>query len=129
MRIDREVEGPRDLGNAFLRCVLIEQDSRVHRLVCQDDVLGHRHDGDQHEVLVHHSDPTLDRGLGRADLDGLTVHQDLALVGRIEAVEDAHERRLPGAVLAEERVHLAAPEVEVDVVVREDAGEALRDPA
>ncbi len=55
--------------------------------------------------------------------------EDLALVRVVEAVEDAHQRRLAGAVLPEQRVHLAGPEVEVDVVVGEDARELLRDPA
>ena len=54
---------------------------------------------------------------------------DLARVGLVEPVEDVHQRRLAGAVLAEQRVHLAARELEVDVVVRDDAGEHLRDPA
>ena len=43
--------------------------------------------------------------------------------GPVEAVEDVHQRRLAGAVLAEQRVHLAAPQVEVDAVVRDDARE------
>ena len=53
---------------------------------------------------------------------------DLALVRVVEAVQDVHQRGLAGAVLAEQRVHLAAAEIEVDVVVREDAREALGDP-
>src|SRR6185437_238646 len=44
----------------------------------------------------------------------------------VEAVEDVHQRRLAGAVLAEQRVHLARRELEVDVVVRDDAGKPLR---
>ena len=36
---------------------------------------------------------------------------------------------LPGAVLAEQRVHLARGSLEVDAVVRDDAREPLRDPA
>ena len=67
--------------------------------------------------------------LRRAERRRLAVQEDLALVGPVQAVEDVHQRRLAGAVLAEQRVHLAAAEVEVDVVVREDAGEALRDAA
>ena len=63
----------------------------------------------------------------RADLDRFPVDQDLALVRAVEAVEDVHQRGLAGAVLAEERVHLASPQVEVDVVVRDDAWETLRD--
>src|SRR5207253_11031770 len=42
------------------------------------------------------------------------------------SVEDVHQRRLPGAVLAEQRVHLAGKEVKVDAVVRDDAGEPDR---
>ena len=59
----------------------------------------------------------------------LAVEQDLAGVGRVEPVEDVHQRRLARAVLAEQRVHLAATKVEVDVVVRENAWEPLGDRA
>ncbi len=47
----------------------------------------------------------------------------------VEAREDVHERGLPGAVLAEEGVHLAHAQVEVDLVVGDHAGEALDDPS
>ena len=57
----------------------------------------------------------------------LAVELDLALVGPIEAGEDVRERRLAGAVLPEQRVHLARGRLEVDAVVRDDAREALRD--
>ena len=60
---------------------------------------------------------------------GLALDEDLALVRVVEAVEDAHQRRLARAVLAEQRVDLAGAQVEVDVVVREHARELLRDPA
>ena len=61
-------------------------------------------------------------------VDRRAVEQDPPLVGRVEPVEDVHQRRLAGAVLAEERVHFARPEVEVDVVVGEHSREPLRDP-
>ena len=54
-----------------------------------------------------------------ANVTGLPLIADLALVRVVEPVEDVHQRRLAGAVLAEQRVHLASAEVEVDVVVRE----------
>ncbi len=57
------------------------------------------------------------------------MEENLAGVGPVEPVEDVHQRRLAGAVLAEERVHFALAELEVDVVVGDDAGELLRDPA
>ena len=45
----------------------------------------------------------------------------------VHAGQDLHQRRLAGAVLAHQRVHLAGAEVEVDAVERGDAGEALAD--
>src|SRR4029079_9816571 len=44
-------------------------------------------------------------------------------------VEDVHQRGLAGAVLTEERVDLARPDLEIDVVVGDDARIALRDAA
>ena len=63
------------------------------------------------------------------NVTGLPCSEDLAGVRLVEPVEDVHQRRLAGAVLAEQRVHLAAAELEVDVVVGDDARERLRDPA
>ena len=60
-------------------------------------------------------------------VDRRPVEQDLALVGRGEPVEDVHQGRLAGAVLAEQRVDLARRHIEVDVVVGEDTRIALRD--
>jgi len=80
-------------------------------------------------VLVHHADPVLDGLQRRADADGPAVDADLALGGRVEPIEDAHQRRLAGAVLPEQRVDLSGLQVEVDRVVGDDRPEALRDPA
>ena len=80
-------------------------------------------------MLVDHADTAGD-GIGRTgDRDRGAVEQDLAGVGRREAVQDVHEGRLAGAVLAEQRVDLAWPDLEVDPVVRDDARIALGDPA
>ena len=46
----------------------------------------------------------------------------------VQAGQDADQGRLAGAVLAEQAVHLAAAEGQVDPVVREHARERLRDP-
>ena len=127
VRVDGELERLGDLLDALFGRVLVEEHLLARGLDSEHDVLGDRHHRDQHEVLVHHADPEVDRVAGRAHLDRLAVDQDLALVRPVEAVEDVHQRRLPGAVLAEQRVHLAAAQVEVDVVVRDHAGEALRD--
>ena len=126
-RIDRQAELLGQHADALLRDILGEEHA-FPRLDAEHDVLGHGHDRDQHEVLVHHPDARLDRVPRGAEDDGLAVQQDLACIGLVEPVQDVHQRRLARAVLAEQRVHLAATDVEADVVVGEDPGELLADP-
>src|SRR5262249_5604202 len=112
------------------RGVAIEQPPEAApRLGAEDDVLPDGEARHEHEVLVHHAEPVLDRVLGPRERGAPAIDQDLALVRPVEAVEDLHERRLAGAVLADEGVDLALADGEVDAVVREDAREALRDAA
>ena len=127
--VDREAVAVGQLAHAPPGGVVVEQNGVVLRLDPEHDVLGHRHHRDEHEVLMHHPDAVLDRRLGRAELDRVSVEEDLPLVGRVQPVEDVHQRRLACAVLAEQRVHLAVDEVEVHSVVGEHPGESLRDPA
>ena len=54
-------------------------------------------------------------------------HAHLAFVGGLHAVEDLHQCRLAGTVLAADRVDLAVLDGEVDVIVGDDAWKALRD--
>ena len=53
--------------------------------------------------------------------------ENLAAVGGVEAVGHAHGRRLSGAVLADDGVNGAGLDRDVDVVVGENAAEALGD--
>ena len=57
------------------------------------------------------------------------MQEDLAGIRTVEPVEDVHQRRLAGAVFAQERVHLTAPDIELDVVVGDDTRELLADAA
>ena len=97
-------------------------------LDAEHDVLGDGEDRHEHEVLVDHADAGRDRITGPVELDRLAVDQDLALVRRVEAVQDVHEGGLAGAVLAEQAEDLAGLHDEVDPLVGDDAGEALGDP-
>jgi hypothetical protein len=54
---------------------------------------------------------------GRGDLHRLAVPADLALVGPDRAVDDLHQRRLAGAVLAEDGVDLAGRDLQAHPVV------------
>jgi len=63
------------------------------------------------------------------DGDRLVVDQDLAVVGLHEPVEHVHQRGLASAVLPQQGADLAGLDHQVDVVVGDQAAEALRDAA
>ena len=107
----------------------VEQAEPPGALQPEGDILGHREDRDQHEMLVHHADPGGDRVLGRPDGHGLAVEPYLALVRLHQPVEDVHQRRLAGAVLAEQGADLAGLDGQVDVVIGHEAAEPLGDAA
>src|SRR5258708_5661384 len=69
-------------------------------LGAQHQVLQYGEGADQHEVLMDHADAVRD-GIARVlHADGAALDADFARVGVVEAVEDAHQGRLAGAVLA-----------------------------
>jgi hypothetical protein len=76
---------------------------------------------------MHHRDSGIERVAGGAELDAFPGELDLALVRTVETGEDVRERRLPRAVLTQQRVDLARGSLEVDVVIRDDSGKPLRD--
>ena len=124
---DREAEPLGELADALLRLALVDERA-LRRLSGEDDVLRHGHHRDEHEVLVHHADPRVDRLARRVDAQRFAVQPKLALVRVVEPVEDVHQRGLAGAVLSEKCVHFALAQVEVDPVVRHHSREALGDP-
>ena len=91
-------------------------------------VLEHREWLDEHEVLVHHADPGCERILRAPDDRRLAAHEDLAAVRLVVAVEDAHQGRLAGAVLAHDAVNRPGPDDERDVAVGVHRAEPLVDP-
>jgi hypothetical protein len=100
-----------------------------HGLAAHEDVLGDGAVREEVELLVDDPHPG---GLRlRGMVEGLlhAVDPDRAGVLRVHAGEDLHQRRLAGAVLADERVDLAGAQVEVDAVQDVDAEEALADAA
>ena len=63
-------------------------------------------------MLMDDGDPEILRQRRREAVDELAVEDDRAAVGRGRARGHVHQRRLAGAVLAEQRVHLARQHVE-----------------
>ena len=102
---------------------------RLLVLVAQEQVLRDRQVAHQRELLVDDDDAAFLAGLDVLEVARLAVEEDLAVVVavRIDAAEHLHQRRLAGAVLATDRMDLAAADREVDVVEREDTRELLGD--
>src|ERR1041384_103626 len=98
--IDCELELFRELPDLRARAFEIKGKT-TSGLCAEHDVLGHRHRLDQHEVLVDHADAERDCVVRRFDVARLAVDDDLAAVGGVKAVSDAHRRRLTSAILTD----------------------------
>ncbi len=124
--VDVEAVALGDLDDAC-SCGGHVEEGAVGDLVAEHHVLGHREHRDQLEVLVHHPDPERDRICRTRERHRLPAHQDLAPRRLVQAEEHVHQRALAGSVLAEQAMDLALVQGEVDVLVRDDAGELLGD--
>ncbi len=105
--------------------LLLPVDDRRRVGAADHEVLGAGQRRHQGEMLVDHADAER-AGIARiADRDLLAAEQDLALVGRIEPHDAFDERRLAGAVLAEQRMKLAGLDLHRDVAERDQRPEDL----
>ena len=102
---------------------------RAAALMADEDVLRHVEIGEEERLLVDCRDAVALRLGGAADRDRLAGQEDLAAVRLVDAGHDLDQRRLAGAVLAEERVHLAGMEGQRDGLERLGRGKALGDVA
>ena len=98
---------------------------RPGELAAGVEVVGRPQVVEQREILVDGLDPERARVGRRVDRDRRAVHLDRAAVEPVHAAQALDQRRLAGAVVAEQREHLAAAHVEVDPVERGDRAEAL----
>ena len=99
------------------------------RRAAEIDVVRDVEMGNQREFLEDHRDAEPTR-VGRRSDDGWTaLKENLAGIGGDRAAEHLHQRRLAGAVLAEQHMRLARPDRERDVAQRAHAGIALADAA
>jgi hypothetical protein len=128
VRVHLEPELRREVADADGRGPQVDGRGRA-RLRPEHDVLGHGHRLDEHEVLVHHADAEADGVVRRLDAAHVAFDEDVARVGPVEAVGDAHGGRLPRPVLADDGVDGARLDLDVDVVVRQHVAEALGDVA
>ncbi len=80
---------------------------------------------EEREVLVDGLDAQGARLRRRVDGDRAPVHLDDAVVESVDAADALDERRLARAVVAEQREDLAAMDLQVHVLQRQDRAEAL----
>ncbi len=91
----------------------------------QHQVLDHGQARHQQHMLKDGADPQIQALARRADAHGPAAHADLAGIRLLHAREHADQGGFAGAVLAEQDMNFAGKEIERDVVVGDDAGEAL----
>ena len=95
------------------------------RLVRQEDALGDAQVRDEVELLVDRRDAALERARGIARWKRLAHEKDLAARRLDRAGNALDQRRLAGAVGAEQAVHFGLENVEVDTLERLDSRKLL----
>ena len=79
------------------------------------------------EILIDDLDAKLGGVLRPVDAHRLVFEVDLALIDGMDPGDTLDQRRLAGAVVADERHHLAGADLEVDVSQSLNRAERLRD--
>ena len=126
-RIDGQSDAGDDVARVFHHAAPADQAERADRRAADEDVLRDRQGRDQAQFLVdgHDAEALGIVGVGRLELGA--VEDDASAGGRLHARQYLQERRLAGAVLAEQAEDLAAAHVERYVVERRHAGKLLGD--
>ena len=76
-------------------------------------------------MLMHHSDPRIDR-IGRGIDDHLlVVHQYFPFIRLVETIKDIHQRSFACAVLSQQRQNFSLIERQVNMIIRQHSGETL----
>ena len=114
-----QLAGPGELGRA------VDASETSARFGAQGDVLRDGQVGDRHQLLMDHRDARDQGVVWRGEGDTVAAPFDVAAVRPVETCEHLHQRRLAGAVLAHERMHLAGPEVDRHRVQHGQTAEVL----
>ena len=78
-------------------------------------------------MLVDHADACGDGLLRPPDHPLFAIDADGAGIGLVKAVEDIHQGRFAGTILPDDSVNRAGADLEIDILVRPVAAEALID--
>ena len=109
---DHDVARARALGSP------VERSPRGEPFAAQEQVVRHREGRNELQLLVNDGDAAI-RRITRGPQDGIdTVEAHVARRRPLDACEDLDQRGLAGAVLADQGVHVARQQPEVDAVER-----------
>ena len=124
--VELHVELRGELDRRPLHRAPVEQ-AAARPLVAEEHVLGDGDGRDDVELLADDGDAVVDRDPGGESPERLTPERQLPGVGPFEPRDDLAERRLAGAVLADETEHLAGPDVHAHVDQGTGRAEGLAD--
>ena len=126
--VDPHAEAAEQLERLGAHELAVDAAERAGRLAAHEDVLGDRQVGEERRLLVDDGDAGGLRLRRAGEVDGLAVEQQIARVAAVEARDDLDERRLAGAVLADQGVDRAALEREASGAEGDDGAERLDHP-
>jgi hypothetical protein len=125
--VEAEVEAVEEGAGVAVEAGPIDDARGAGRFAAEEDVAGDVEGGDEAELLVDHGDAKVLGGLGRGNGDRLAGELNHPFVRLVDAIEDLHQGRLAGAILADQGVDLAAGDLEVDPLEGANAGERFGD--
>ncbi len=126
-RIDLGAQRPHGVGSASLHGPIVHHEPSPD-LTPHEDVARNREVRRQEDLLVDQHDAASLGLLRPGETDGLARHRHRAAGGYEIAGQELHQGRLAGAVLTDDRMHLARHERERDVAQHLDGPEPLREP-
>ena len=124
-RLDRRVDLSEELPRPLVHPAAVDGAEPGQRLEAHEDVLGHVEVREQLRVLVDRDHAARPGRHRRGEAHRLAVEPDLARIGLLDAGDDADQRALAGAVLAQDGVDRARGDGEAHALERADAAEAL----
>ena len=111
LHVDLDREAPEQLRRFGVHPAPVEQ-AVTPVFAAEKDVLGHRAEGNEVDLLIDGADAAVLGVLRRGEVDRLAAEDDRARVSAIGAGQHLDHRRFSGAVLADQRHHLARLDLE-----------------
>ena len=92
----------------------------------QDDVLCNTGIGDKVDFLVYNADAAVYGVFITLEMQFFAIQDNRTLVGLINTTDDFHQCAFTGTVFTQDRVNLALPKVNGNILQRFDAGKMFR---